>query len=133
MEQALRVLNSSKSILRQLSRDPSKKEDKSQPGEFTESAPSDLFPLSELLEQLLKQEAELWKKNEGLHSTARGDGRGHTEQESIAEPSSLRTLGLAPTPTPSLTVTPSHTPTPTPPSSHHHTRQDSDEAFCVVK
>ena len=37
-----------------------------------EAAPTTLFPISELLEQLLRQEAELWKKNEGLPSTIKG-------------------------------------------------------------
>lgn len=37
-----------------------------------EATPTALFPISELLEQLLKQEAELWKRNEGLPSTIKG-------------------------------------------------------------
>ena len=70
MEQALRVLNTSKSMFRPR-RQNSAKDGSSAAGNTSgqpETPPTDLFPVSELLEQLLRQEAELWKKNEGLRS-----------------------------------------------------------------
>lgn len=66
MEQALKVLSQSKSMFRPHRR--SKKDGSSHETREHEATPTALFPLSEVLEQLLKQEVDLWKKNEGLRS-----------------------------------------------------------------
>ena len=65
MEQAIKVLSVSKSIFRHR-RHKSAGKDGGIETEEPRQTPSPLFPVTELLEQLLRQEAELWKKNEGL-------------------------------------------------------------------
>ena len=71
MEQALKVLSTSKSMFRPHRR--SKKDGSSGETRDREATPTTLFPLSEMLEQLLKQEVELWKKNEGLRSAIKSE------------------------------------------------------------
>jgi hypothetical protein len=67
MEQAIKVLNASKSVFRHRRHKSGGKEgEKEETEEESKPAPTSLFPLPELLEQLLRQEAELWKKNKGL-------------------------------------------------------------------
>ena len=74
MEQAIKVLNVSKSMFRHRRRKSAGKEEEREPEEESKPAPTSLFPLTELLEQLLRQEAELWKKNEGLvHANIGGE------------------------------------------------------------
>ena len=72
MEQAIKVLNMSKSAFRHRRRKSAGKEGERETDE-AKTTPTSLFPLPELLEQLLRQEAELWRKNEGLfHANIRG-------------------------------------------------------------
>ena len=66
MEQAIKVLNASKSVFRHRRHKSGGKEGEKETEQESKPAPTSLFPLQELLEQLLRQEAELWKKNEGL-------------------------------------------------------------------
>lgn len=66
MEQAIKVLSMSKSIFRHRRHKSAGKEGGIETEEEPRQTPSPLFPVTELLEQLLRQEAELWKKNEGL-------------------------------------------------------------------
>lgn len=74
MEQAYKMLNTSKSLFRPHRRNPAKNESSALADtKVSEAMPTTLFPLSELLEQLLRQEAELWKKNEGLRSAIKGE------------------------------------------------------------
>ena len=74
MEQALKMLSTSKSLFTPRRRSAAKNESSTQTntGEL-KATPTALYPLSELLEQLLRQEAELWKKNEGLCSAIKGE------------------------------------------------------------
>ena len=59
-------------MFRHRKRKSSRQEGDSDETDGAKTTPTTLFPLSELMEQLLRQEAELWKKNEGLHSAIKG-------------------------------------------------------------
>ena len=47
----------------------------------TVATPTTLFPLSELLQEHLRQESVLWKKNEGLRTAVKGEGGEEEEKE----------------------------------------------------
>ena len=66
------MLSTSKSMFRNRRRKSVKQEGGSEMDGTAKATPTVLFPLPELLEQLLRQEAELWKKNEGLQSAIKG-------------------------------------------------------------
>jgi hypothetical protein len=144
MEQAIKVLNASKSVFRHRRHKSGGKEgEKEETEEESKPAPTSLFPLPELLEQLLRQEAELWKKNKGLvQVNIRVTEAGKESRERESADRSLRvTPGPTPTPTPSLTTSPSpHTPTATPPLTSHPppdsrdaTDSETDKMFCLVQ
>ena len=78
MEQVHQILNTSRSLFKR--QNSSKSKGSGQAGSGTETrrsevqpVPMALFPLSELLQELLQQEAALWKKNEGLRTAIKGE------------------------------------------------------------